>query len=146
MSLPQKIFLILNALVWTPYAMVLIYNPEMLASMGVFDQSDWVEKVEVRAMYGGAQFAIGLFALIAFLKPQQHAATATLFLTLLFGGLASTRLAGLLMEESAVLFTLSFDMAASGYNAGALWFFEVPMFLFGAYLMSRGDSPALANA
>jgi hypothetical protein len=145
MTMTQKIFLALNALVWTPYGLVLIFNPELLADMGVFDQSDWVEKVEVRAMYGGAQFAIGLYALIALLKPQQHAASATLFLTLLFVGLASTRFVGLMLEDAAELFALSAEMSASGYNSGALWFFEVPMSLFGGFLILRSQSNATVS-
>ena len=81
-----KIYLAINACIWLPYAAVCTVYPELLAVLGVFEQSSWVAAVEVRAMYGGAQLAIGLFALIALLRPR-HSSSALLFLTLLFAGL-----------------------------------------------------------
>ncbi len=142
MPLSHKIFFIINAVVWIPYALVCTANPQILQAMGVFSLSSWVETVEVRAMYGGAQLAIGLFAVVALLKPQLHAASAVLFMTMLFAGLASVRFAGLVFDESAVLFSLSTKMEASSYNSGALWFFEIPMCLFGLFLLSRGIASA----
>lgn len=136
MSKAEKIFFGLNVLIWIPYGLYLIVDPTMLASLGVFPQTDWVQKVEVRSMYGGAQFAIGLFALAVFLKPQYKEA-ALLFYTLLFGGLAIVRLVALLIDGPG----LAFDPTSAGdpahYNSGALWCFEIPMLIFAAVLLSK---------
>jgi len=132
----EKLFFSINLLVWTSYGLMLTFDPTVLATLGVFDQSDWVEKVEVRAMYGGAQLAFGLLAVLVFFNPTQHKLTATLFYALLFGGLALVRMAGLMVDGPGLALELNGTDPVS-YNSGALWFFEVPMFVFASWLCWR---------
>ncbi len=142
-SKAMKIFLLINVCVWVPYALVCTFAPGLLAGevvegLVVFDQSGWVEKVEVRAMYGGAQLAIGLFALVALLKPQ-HRTAAVIFYLLLFSGLSLVRIAGLLIDGPGLAFTFSTQVDPASYNGGALWCFEFPMMLYAAFLFLKSD-------
>jgi hypothetical protein len=140
--MPVKVFFILNALIWTSYSLVCLFAPGLLAGevvegLVVFDQTGWVEKVEVRAMYGGAQLAIGLFAIVVLCNLQQHRRTALWFYVLLFAGLAFARLGGLIIDAPAEGLALSFGEAVKpeSYNSGALWCFELPMFIYATFLL-----------
>ena len=139
MDLSVRIFFILNALVWIGYSGVCLGYPELLADLGVFAQTGWIEQVEVRAMYGGAQMGIGLFALASALH-KKHQTTAILFFFFLFLGLALTRAVGMYIDGPSSAFAVSFDgtMNPASYNSGALWFFEVPMFVYAFVLRFQG--------
>lgn len=136
----EKIFFAINVAVWVPYALYCTFNPGLLTVLGVFDQAYWVEQVEVRAMYGGAQLAIGLFALTILLKPGFDAATGLLLYTLLFGGLSLVRLVGLLVDGPGPGFDIGLLGQPDVYNSGALWLFEVPMFIFAALLLYQNSA------
>jgi hypothetical protein len=136
-----KLFLGLNALVWIPYALSCIVYPDLLATLGVFSQENWVERTEVRAMYGGAQLAIGLFALLTLLNMQRHLHSALLFFLLLFSGLAFVRMAGLLIDGPGLAFAMENAASPAAYNSGALWFFELPMVVM-SFILYRHYSSA----
>lgn len=122
-----KIYLLINVLVWVPYGLACVVYPELLTTLGVFDLDNWIEKTEVRAMYGGAQLAFGFLAVLTLLNSQRHLHTCLLFYVLLFAGLALVRAAGMVMDGTGLLLDLAVSSDPAGYNAGALWFFELPM-------------------
>jgi hypothetical protein len=128
----EMAFLLANAIIWSAYGGLLIVYPGLLSDLGVFDQSSWVTEVEVRAMYGGAQLALGVFAIVALVK-NQHIQSALLFFSILFTGLAVSRLAGIMLVDG--VFALSFSGQPEAYNSGALWLFEVPMMALGWLLV-----------
>lgn len=146
MTKTEKLFFIINIVVWIPYSLAIIVDPTLLAGLGVFDQTEWIEKVEVRAMYGGAQLAIGLFALMTMLKPSQHKETALLFYVLLFSGLALVRIGGLLVDGPGLAFSFANSGDPANYNSGALWFFEVPMMLLAGFLYRTSSKASAAEA
>ena len=124
-----KIYLLINVLVWIPYGFACIIYPELLTTLGVFGLDSWIEKTEVRAMYGGAQVAFGLLALLTLINIKQHLHTSLLFFVLLFAGLAFVRAAGMVMDGPGLAFDPAAGSDPAGYNGGALWFFEVPMLI-----------------
>lgn len=136
-AIGERVFLGLNAAVWASYGLLCLWHPATLAQLGVFDLDNWVAMVEVRAMYGGAQLAIGLFALLALLRPAQYRQASLGLFALLFTGLATSRAAALLLDGPGLALSLSGEPA--DYNSGALWFFEAPMALAALWLCWRGD-------
>lgn len=144
--MPIKLFFLINALVWTGYGILCLLVPGMLSGevvtdLIVFDLTEAVAKTEVRAMYGGVQLAIGLFAALVLLK-QLHQRTALLFYLLLFAGLTFSRAAGLLIDGPSFSYSFSDGFTSASYNAGALWVFELPMFIYAAWLQFfyRGEN------
>lgn len=129
-----KIFLILNIVSWIPYSLVCIFHPELLTILGVFDLDTWVEKTEVRAMYGGAQLAIGLLAVITLMNMKRHLQTTLLFYVLLFAGLAVVRAAGMVIDGPGLSFDPTGGTDPAAYNGSALWMFEVPMLVMALVL------------
>ena len=100
----------LSAIIWLPYGVYCFLQPGALTeAVGVVAASS-TGTTELRAMYGGLQMAIGALALAAVFKPRLVSG-ALLTLVFLTGGLASTRLMGVLI-----------DGGFSGYTGGALGF------------------------
>jgi len=108
----ERIVLGLSALIWLPYGVYCFFVPEVLAgadSAGVVASTP-TAVTEIRAMYGGLQAAIGALAVAALMRPRL-ASGVLLSLVFITGGLASTRLMGLLM-----------DGGFSAYTGGGLGF------------------------
>lgn len=108
----ERIVLGLSALIWLPYGIYCFFAPESLAgadSAGVLAATP-TGTTEIRAMYGGLQAAIGALAVAALIRPRL-ASGVLLTLVFITGGLASTRLLGLLM-----------DGGFSAYTGGGLGF------------------------
>jgi hypothetical protein len=67
--LAVRIFLVLTALVWTPYALFLLIDPAALSEAANIAATSPTGVAELRAMYGGLQAAVGLLALAGALRP-----------------------------------------------------------------------------
>src|SRR5215470_14467529 len=97
-----QVFLLANSLLWLAWGLINLIWPEswsgeVIPNMNVYDLSSAVARTEVRAMYGGLQMAIGIFALLgAFRLEYRNAAFA--FFTLALTGLALCRLGGMIVE------------------------------------------------
>ncbi len=122
----MQIFLLLEALVWLPYGLYLIFDPEFLvgATEGGLLVANPTGLTEIWAMYGGLQAAIGASCLLAVLRPAGAAASMRM-LVFLSLGLFLGRLCGLLV-----------DGGLSGYTAGALVFEGVTV--TGSWYFLRG--------
>ncbi len=105
-----RFFLAYLALVWTPYGAYCFLNPAILESFAGVAAQNATAAVELRAMYGGLQIAVGLSALLALLRPAfvAHALYLQLFVV---GGLALSR-----------SLAAAIDGHISGYTIGALAF------------------------
>jgi hypothetical protein len=94
-------FLAFNAFIWFPYGLYLFAAPGALESIAGVAAASATGTVEIRAMYGGLQMAIGVLCGGAALRPslERPALTAVAFLT---AGLFMTRCLGALwaMEVS----------------------------------------------
>lgn len=94
-----RIFLGLSALVWAPYGLWCFLYPGFLAEAAGVSAGTATGTVELRAMYGGLQFAIGAFAVAAVVRETLQPA-ALLMVGVLCAGLFVARLpAALIVGE-----------------------------------------------
>ena len=125
-----RVFLAVSALVWLPYGIFCFFQPGYLAEAAGVAASSTTGTIELRAMYGGLQAAIGALALYAALRPTwvRHALVALAFLT---AGLFLSRFAGAVAAGEL-----------SGYTAFGLAF-ESTSAILAMWLVSR-ESAAIA--
>ena len=86
-----RIFFGLTALIWLPYGVYCFFAPGYLAQAAGVAATTTTGAIELRAMYGGLQAAIGALALTAALRPAL-VGPALIASCFLFPGLAVTRL------------------------------------------------------
>jgi hypothetical protein len=67
--LAARIFLGFSALIWTPYAIQCLIDPASLSEAANIAATSATGTVELRAMYGGLQAALGLLGLAGALRP-----------------------------------------------------------------------------
>jgi hypothetical protein len=105
-----RAFLVCSVLVWLPYGIYCFLVPGALADYAGVVGATATGSTELRAMYGGLEAAIGVFALAALLRP---ALTSPFVLASAFlcSGLLLARLSGVVL-----------DGGVSGYTAGAVLF------------------------
>jgi hypothetical protein len=119
-----KVMLGLTALVWIGYGGWLLVDPKGLSYAG-FDFPHWSVTVEVVAMYGAFEVALGVFALLALLRPRDLLRPALLLWALLYSALVLGRAYGILAWDGT--FAVEFGGGEpDSYNAGALFFLELP--------------------
>ena len=111
-----RIFLALSALVWLPYGLYCFFAPTALAGTAGVDATSVTGTIELRAMYGGLQVALGALALAGalHLSWRRPALGALLFLC---AGIALARIAGTLIEGELSAYTgfaLAFEIASTG--------------------------------
>ncbi|HEU4429145.1 MAG TPA: DUF4345 family protein [Myxococcota bacterium] len=87
-----RIFLGLCALLWLPYGLYCLANPGSLAGAAGVEATSVTGGIELRAMYGGLQAAIGALALAGALRTSL-APHALLALGSVAAGLGVTRIA-----------------------------------------------------
>jgi hypothetical protein len=124
-----RVFLAVSALVWLPYGIFCFFQPGYLAEAAGVAASSATGTIELRAMYGGLQAAIGALALYAALRPAwvHHALVALAFLT---AGLFLSRFAGAVAAGEL-----------SGYTAFGLAF-ESTSAILAMWLVSRESAAA----
>jgi hypothetical protein len=121
---PLRIFLGLMVLVWLPYGLFCLFQPGYVGEATGMAFHSTTANTEIRAMYGGLQAAIGLYALVALLR-SEFVRPLLVTLLLLCSGLALGRLVG-----------LGLDGGATSYTIGALGF-EIAASLAALYFLSR---------
>lgn len=100
-----RAFLLLLAIGWAPYGIYCLLNPGALVGIAGIEATTAFGTTELRAMYGGLQIAIGVSALLAFLRIVS--ADKALFVQLVaVGGLASARLAGAIATNDWSTYTV----------------------------------------
>ena len=138
-----QVFLVANSLFWLPWGFVNLIWPrswsgEIIPGLNVYVLSSAVARTEVRAMYGGLQMAIGIFALIGAFRPK-HRDSVLLFFVLALTGLAMCRLGGMIAEHSSSVLKFSVNGIPPGkYNQVGLAMYELPnMILAWALLLFK---------
>jgi Domain of unknown function (DUF4345) len=111
-----QIFLGLSSLLWLPYGLFCLLQPSYLGGAAGVMASTATGTVELRAMYGGLQAAIGVLCALGCFSPawRGHALVALGFLT---AGLGSARLAGVLAGgglSSYTVMALVFELTSAG--------------------------------
>jgi hypothetical protein len=119
-----RLFLAASALVWLPYGVWCFFAPGFLAEAAGVAATSTTGTIEIRAMYGGLQAALGVLAGAALLHPplQRPALVALAFLC---AGLFTARLVGALLD---------FDF--SSYTAVGM-LFEILSCTFATRLLAR---------
>ena len=128
----RNIFLGFSALAWLPYGLFCFLRPGYLAEAAGVAATTVTGTVELQAMYGGLQIALGVLALVGLLRPRvgDHALAALAFVC---GGLGLSRFLGTIAAHEL-----------SAYTAVAL-VFEWTSAAFAVWLLSRGTGHALEN-
>ena len=124
-----QVFLVANSLFWLPWGFINLIWPkawsgDVIAGMNVYDLSDAVSRTEVRAMYGGLQMAIGVFALLGAFRPRFRDAVL-MFFVLALTGLALCRFGGMVAEGETTV----------RYNQTGLAMYELPNMIFAWVLL-----------
>ena len=123
-------FLVANSFFWLPWGFICLVWPqawsgEVIPNMNVFDLSGAVARTEVRAMYGGLQMAIGVFALVGAFRAR-HRDSVLLFFVLALTGLAVCRLGGMIAEGESTWLSFNTAIAPGQYNQVGLAMYEFP--------------------
>ena len=129
-----QVFLVLNSLFWLPWGFINFIWPEswsgeVIPNMDVYDLSSGVARTEVRAMYGGLQMAIGIFALLGAFRAK-HRDSAFVFFLIALTGLSLCRLAGMIVEGESTYLSFGAEIAPGQYNQVGLAMYELPNMIF----------------
>jgi hypothetical protein len=110
-----RIFLGVSALVWILYGLFCLANPSFLEGAAGVAASSATGTVELRAMYGGLQVAIGVLCVLGYTSAAWcHNVLTTL--GILTAGLGLGRLAGVVLGGGLSSYTtgaLAFELAGA---------------------------------
>jgi hypothetical protein len=127
-----QVFLGANSLFWLPWGLINLINPkswsgEVIHGLDVYDLSHAVARTEVRAMYGGLQMAIGIFALMGVFS-ERHRRSVLWFFAIALTGLAGCRFGGMVAEGESTYLSLAVSggIAEGRYNQAGLAMYELP--------------------
>jgi hypothetical protein len=120
-----KFMLSLTAAVWIIYGGWLFFDPKGLMYAG-FKLDHWSTIVEVQAMYGLAEVALGIFALLGVLKPQKYMHSALLLWFMIYTGLVIGRIVGIIQWDGSFAMSFGPEGLPDSYNPGAMYFLEIP--------------------
>jgi hypothetical protein len=125
-----QVFLVANSLFWLPWGFINLVWPKswsgaVITGMDVYDLSTAMARTEVRAMYGGLQMAIGVFALLGAFRPRYRNA-ALVFFVLALTGLSLCRLGGMIAEDESSYLSFTTSIAPGQYNQVGLAMYELP--------------------
>ena len=99
-----KPYLIFTLMVWLPWGLICIFDTRAIAEIIGVTSVNPTGNTDIRAMYGGVQFSIGLMAALAL---YDRAYFKNLLFTLAFLGscLALSRSYGIIVDGSGTLYT-----------------------------------------
>ena len=116
-----KPYLIFNLVVWMPWGLICIFDTGQIASVIGVSSEHATGNTDLRVMYGGFQFAVGLMAAHA-LYDRRHFQNFVYVLALLGSCMALSRSYGLVVDGSGTVYTwgvLAFEAFAG--ITGILW-------------------------
>ena len=99
-----RIFLGINAILWLPYGIYCLFQPSFLAEAAGVAAASTTGTIELRAMYGGVQSAIGVLCGLAVLRDDLRR-PALIGLAFLTGGLFLGRVAGVFVADEVSSYT-----------------------------------------
>ncbi len=119
----SKLLVFISAVVWIIWGAYCFIEPTFLGPMMGYGFDHWSPKVEARAMYGGLEIGLGIYAVMGLVKPKEYLRPNLWCWLLVFGGLVIGRITGL--AQWGGTWAVTSDLPA-GLNAGALWVYELP--------------------
>ncbi len=120
MTRGARAFLGFSTLVWLPYGLYCLARPDYLQEAAGVAIASTTGRIELRAMYGGLQAAIGLLALGGAIGGAL-ARPALTTLAFLCAGLASTRTLGVLIDGELSSYTAMALALEWGSTVAAVW-------------------------
>ena len=117
-----RIFLGLSALLWLPYGLFCFFQPSYLAEVAGVAASSPTGIIELRAMYGGLEAALGVLAGLALFRPQLLR-PALVTLAFVCSGLFLARLLGAGLGREVSTYTalgLAFELISAALAAWCL--------------------------
>ena len=99
------VFLWITAIGWIGYGLYCLFVPSTLTTFAGLSPTTLTAEVEIRAMYGGLQTAVGVLALIGALHPRRSEGVL-LTLSCIYLGLCLTRSSSALLLGDASAYTL----------------------------------------
>ena len=133
----------ITATIWIIYGSWLFIDPKGLSYAG-FEFKHWSPVVEVMSMYGAVEVALGLFALHGVLKPKKYMHSALFLWFMIYTALVVGRLCGLYIYDGSYAVSFGAHVLPDSYNAGALWFLELPSAILLAIAI-KNSSKVLSN-
>jgi hypothetical protein len=100
----SKPYLILTVLVWLPWGLQCIFDTSNVANMIGVEGIHATGNTDIRVMYGGVQFAVGLMAGLA-LYDGRHFEKTLWSLAFLGSCMALSRFYGLVVDGSGTVYT-----------------------------------------
>ena len=116
-----RIFLGINAILWLPYGIYCLFQPSSLAEAAGVAAASTTGTIELRAMYGGVQSAIGVLCGLAALR-DEFRRPALIGLAFVTGGLFLGRVAGVFIADEVSSYTgmaLGLEISLASL---AIWF------------------------
>lgn len=107
-----RVFLAISALVWLPYGLYCFFDPAYLSGAAGVASASATGTIELRAMYGGLQAALGVLAAAACVQASLQR-PALLALAFLCAGLFTARLLGAVLGgdfSPYTMFALVFEL------------------------------------
>lgn len=123
--LAARLILGITAMVWICYGGWLFFDPKGLAYMG-YGLDNWSAIVEVQAMYGAAEFALGVFALMGILYPKRYMHPALMLWFMFYSALVIGRVVGIIQWDGSFGMAFGPEGLPESYNPGAMYFLEIP--------------------
>lgn len=120
-----KIILAITAMVWICYGGWLFFDPKGLEYMG-YELNNWSAIVEVQAMYGLAEVALGVFALMGLLNPKRYMHSALMLWFMIYTALVIGRVVGIIQWDGSFGLAFGPEGLPDSYNPGAMYFLEIP--------------------
>jgi len=120
--LAARVFLLLCAIVWLPYGLYCLAHPDSLAGAAGVASLSRTGTVELRAMYGGLQSAVGTLCLLGVVRGGLVRA-ALICLAFLCSGLALARLTGAAIQGEVSSYTalaFSFESLSAALSLALL--------------------------
>lgn len=101
----SRLFLGVSAFIWIPYGLYCFFAPGFLAEAAGVSASTTTGTIELRAMYGGLQAALGILAAAACVR-LDLVRPALVAIGFVCGGLFTARLLGALMAGEFSSYTI----------------------------------------
>ncbi|MCA9574082.1 MAG: hypothetical protein R3B40_02945 [Polyangiales bacterium] len=128
-----RYYLLYFSVLWFVYSVFVWVRLDVLAHFSGIDFFHTPHgTIEGRAMYGGLEVALAIFAFLGYWKPREYLMHNALLWAMINTGFVTARVIGIVVDGGT--FAVPFGVLPDSWNAGAMYFLELPSALiFGSY-------------
>ena len=120
-----RYYLLYFSIVWVVYSAFVWVRLDWLSVLSGLEFNNWSAIVEGRAMYGGFELGLAIFAFLGFKYPDQYLRANVVMWALGNLGFSIGRIHGILTTEGST-FIIHWGVTPDSWNPGALWMLELP--------------------